>query len=138
MPYAYVLTPVLAWLVAGVTKFVINCLRARRLAFDLIGYGGLPSNHSAIVSSMCVLIGCKEGLDSPALGVAITLAFIVLLDATSLRGHVGRQAAAVNALLSAQGAPPRLRERIGHTPLEVLCGLMVGSGVGYCAARWPW
>jgi len=134
MHYAYVVTPFLAWLVAGVTKFAINSLRAGRLAFNLIGYGGLPSNHSAIVASMCTLIALREGLDSPALGVALTLAFIVLLDATSLRGHVGRQASAINALRAEQGQPALLRERIGHTPVEVSCGLAVGALVGYCAA----
>jgi len=141
MHYAYVVTPFLAWLVAGVTKFAINSLRARRLAFDLIGYGGLPSNHSAIVASMCALIASREGLDSPALGVAVTLAFIVLLDATSLRGHVGRQAAAINRLqgeLRGQGgALASLRERIGHTPLEVGCGLIVGVLVGSGTALLP-
>ena len=134
MHYAYVVTPFCAWLAAGALKFCINSLRARRLAFDLIGYGGLPSNHSAIVGSMCTLIALREGLDSPALGVALTFAFIVLLDATSLRGHVGRQARAINALRAVAGEPARLRERIGHTPLEVACGLTVGALVGFAAS----
>lgn len=137
MPYAYVATPFLAWLTAGCLKFLINCLRARRLAFDLIGYGGLPSNHSAIVASMCALIAWREGLESPALGVAVTLAFIVLLDATSLRRHIGRQAAAINKLGQETEGLPSLRERLGHTPLEVACGLAVGAFVGFAAARLP-
>ena len=78
---SYALTPFLAWLVAGVLKFAINSFRARRLAFDLIGYGGLPSNHSAIVSSMATLIALKEGINSSSFGVAIALAFIVILIA---------------------------------------------------------
>lgn len=130
MHLAYALTPFAAWLVAGGMKFVINSLRAGRPAFNLIGYGGLPSNHSAIVSSMCTLIALREGLDSPALGVAVTLAFIVLLDATSLRGHVGRQAAATNSILEQLGKTQRLRERIGHSTVEVCCGLVVGALVG--------
>ena len=130
MHYAYIATPLAAWLAAGCLKFAVNCLRERRLAFDLIGYGGLPSNHSAIVSSMCTLIALREGLQSPALGVAVTLAFIVLLDATSLRKHIGRQAAAINKLGQETEGLPSLRERMGHTPLEVACGLAVGCAVG--------
>ncbi|MGP9824404.1 divergent PAP2 family protein [Ectopseudomonas khazarica] len=122
---SYLITPFLAWLLAGCCKFAVNCLRERRLALDLIGYGGMPSNHSAIVSSMVVLIALKEGLDSPALGVATTLAFIVMLDATSLRRHVGRHAQAINLL--AAGKQVRLRERMGHSPLEVAAGVLTGG-----------
>ena len=83
MDLSYLVTPFIAWLVAGCLKFLINSIRAKKLAFGLIGYGGLPSNHSAIVCSMVTLIALKEGLQHPALGVAVTLAFIVILDASS-------------------------------------------------------
>ncbi len=126
LDYSYALTPFVAWLLAGCSKFAINSLRAKRLAFDLIGYGGMPSNHSAIVSSMAVLIALKEGIADPAFGVAVTLAFIVLLDASSLRRQVGLHAQAIN-LLSAKQAPA-LRERMGHSRAEILAGLLVGAG----------
>lgn len=121
---SYLLTPFAAWLVAGCCKFVVNCIRARRLAFDLIGYGGLPSNHSAIVSSMACLIALKEGVEHPAFGVASTLAFIVMLDASSLRRQIGRQAQAINRLADSNGI--KLRERMGHTPIEIFAGILVG------------
>lgn len=125
---AYVVTPFLAWLVAGVLKFIVNSVRAGAPAFGLIGYGGLPSNHSAIVTSMAALIAFKEGI-GPAFGVALTLAFIVMLDASSLRRQVGRQAAAINRLgASIPGYQP-LRERMGHTPVEILAGIVVGIAV---------
>lgn len=125
LDFSYLLTPFLAWLIAGCCKFAINCLRERRLAFDLIGYGGLPSNHSAITGSMVALIALKEGIGAPAFGVAVTLAYIVILDATSLRRQVGRHAQAINKIRPAHPAP--LRERIGHTPIEVASGLLVGG-----------
>ena len=56
MDLIYVLTPFIAWLVAGTLKFIVNSVRAGKLAFGMIGYGGLPSNHSAIVSSMATVI----------------------------------------------------------------------------------
>lgn len=127
--YIYLITPFFAWLVCGITKFVVNCLKERRLAFDLIGYGGMPSNHSAIVSSMASLIAFKEGIDVPAFGVALTLAFIVVLDASSLRKQIGKHAQAINQLEHYQG--DKLRERIGHSKLEIIMGTILGSCVGF-------
>jgi len=130
--FSYAFTPFLAWLVAGILKFLINSLRAHRFAFDLIGYGGLPSNHSAIVSSIATLIALNEGVNSSTFGVAIALAFIVILDATSLRRQVGKHAVAINKLNSlTSGAPLFLRERIGHTRVEILAGMVTGSVVAY-------
>lgn len=129
MDLAYTLTPFLAWLVAGATKFIINSIKARRLAFSLIGYGGLPSNHSAIVTSMAALVALREGTGHPAFGVAITLAFIVILDAASLRQQVGKHAAAINKLSTMTDGHQALRERMGHTRLEIAAGIAVGVGV---------
>ncbi len=133
MEWAYLMMPFVAWLVAGSSKFVINSIRAKQLAFGLIGYGGFPSNHSAIVSSMAALIAFKEGIAHPAFGVALALAFIVLLDANSLRRQIGKQAEAINRLQQAEqesDAKP-LRERIGHTKLELLGGIVVGVLAAY-------
>lgn len=129
MDLSYALTPFLAWLVAGVSKFIINSIKAKQLAFGLIGYGGLPSNHSAIVSSMAGLIALKEGIGHPAFGVAISLAFIVMLDANSLRRQVGKHAVAINKLSAGASDHQALRERMGHTRLEIAAGIAVGIAV---------
>lgn len=129
MDLSYAMTPFLAWLVAGGMKFLINSIKAKRLAFGLIGYGGLPSNHSAIVSSMAALIAMKEGVDHPAFGVALTVAFIVMLDANSLRRQVGKHAMAINRLSSSSDAHMALREQIGHTRIEIAAGILVGITV---------
>ena len=127
--YIYLITPFIAWLVCGITKFVVNCLKERRLAFDLIGYGGMPSNHSAIVSSIAALIAFKEGIDTPAFGVAITLAFIVVMDANSLRKKMEQHAKEINNLKNYE--KPILRERIGHSKSEILFGIVTGIMVSY-------
>ncbi|MBT8515410.1 divergent PAP2 family protein [Polynucleobacter paneuropaeus] len=134
--FVYLATPFLAWLVAGCLKFLINCIRAKRLAFDLIGYGGLPSNHSAIVSSISALIAFRGGMNTPAFGVAIALAFIVILDASSLRRQVGKHAAALNQLNKNSGQQDFiLRERMGHTRFEILAGIFVGILIGWLTSH---
>ena len=76
---------------------------------------------------MAALIGLREGLDNPAFGVAVTLAFIVLLDAARLRRQVAQHASALNNLTRQEDpAAARLRERMGHTPLEIAAGVVVG------------
>ncbi len=129
MDLSYALTPFLAWFVAGTLKFAINSIRARRWAFGLIGYGGLPSNHSAIVSSIATVIALRVGVDTPSFGVAVALAFIVLLDARSLRGQVGKHAVAINRLNADDAGRDPLRERIGHSAVEIVSGVFVGAGV---------
>ena len=133
MELSYLLMPFIAWLVAGCTKFAVNSIRAKQLAFGLIGYGGFPSNHSAIVSSMAALIAFQEGIEHPAFGVALALSFIVLLDANSLRRQIGKQAEAINRLQQHSDIPP-LRERIGHTKVELLGGIVVGIVTAYAVS----
>jgi uncharacterized protein len=133
MDLAYLLTPPLTWLVVGPIKFLINSARQRRWAFNLVGNGGFPSNHSSVVTSMATLIALREGIGHPAFGVAVTLCFIVMIDANSLRQHVGRQAAAINRLAGTDPAHKRLRERMGHTLVEIAGGICTGVAMGFVA-----
>ncbi len=136
--WVYVFTPFAAWLAAGGLKFLVNSLRARRLAFDLIGYGGLPSNHSAIVSSMAALIGWREGVDNAAFGVALTLAFIVMMDANGLRRQVGKHAERINRAAPLQAGEKPLRARMGHSRLEIAAGILTGMAVAWVVnGLWP-
>jgi len=131
MDLAYLLTPLITWITVGPIKFLINSARARRWAFDLVGNGGFPSNHSATVASMATLIALREGMGHPAFGVAVALAFIVVIDANSLRQHVGRHAAALNKLGEKTEGYQWLRERMGHTKVEIIGGLLTGIAIGH-------
>jgi acid phosphatase family membrane protein YuiD len=137
MDLAYLATPLLTWITVGPIKFLINSVKARKWAFNLVGNGGFPSNHSAVVSSMATLIALREGIGHPAFGVAVTLCFIVIIDANSLRQHVGKQAAAINRLAQHDAAQGRsqghvwLRERMGHTLVEIGGGLATGIAIGH-------
>jgi acid phosphatase family membrane protein YuiD len=81
---------------------------------------------------MATLIALREGIGHPAFGVAVTLCFIVMIDANSLRQHVGRQAAAINRLASGAGDSGHrtLRERMGHTLVEIGGGIVTGILIG--------
>ena len=131
MEIIYLVTPVLTWMVVGPIKFLISSVRYRRWAFDLVGNGGFPSNHSAVVSSMATLIALREGMGHPAFGVAVTLAFIVMIDANSLRQHVGRHAVTLNRLHDGKEDYVILRERMGHTRFEIAGGILTGIGMGF-------
>jgi acid phosphatase family membrane protein YuiD len=131
MNLVYLVTPVLTWMVVGPIKFLITSARQRRWAFSLVGNGGFPSNHSSVVTSMATLIALREGMGHPAFGVAVTLAFIVMIDANSLRQHVGRQAAAINRLAGEAAGHTRLRERMGHTLVEIGGGIATGIAMGF-------
>lgn len=131
MDIAYLVTPLLTWITVGPIKFLINSIKARQWAFNLVGNGGFPSNHSAVVSSMATLIALREGIGHPAFGVAVALCFIVIIDANSLRQHVGRQAAAINRLAGEAPSHQHLRERMGHTVVEILGGLATGIALGH-------
>ena len=131
MDFAYLVTPFRTWAIVGPIKFLSSSARQRRWAFSLVGNGGFPSNHSSVVTSMATLIALREGIDHPAFGVAVTLAFIVMIDANSLRQHVGRQAAAINRLATGAASHTLLRERMGHTLVEIGGGIVTGIGMGF-------
>lgn len=126
MNIGYVVAPFFGWLMAGSLKFMLNSLRSRRLAWDLIGYGGMPSTHTAIVTTTAFLVGLQEGWATPAFSIAVTVAFIVIMDAISLRRQIGAHAAALNLLQRDRVPYAPLRERLGHQKLEVLGGAFVG------------
>lgn len=93
-----------------------------------MGYGGLPSNYSSIVSNAASVIALAEGIIHPAFGVAIALvlAFIVVIDASSLQRQVGKHASAINAIAAQQSTGRNkysLREKMGTLPLKSVQGL---------------
>lgn len=127
MSYAYAVAPIVGWVVAGALKLAINSLRSRTVAVDQIGAGGMPSTHTTVVSSTVVTTAMLSGLDSADFGLALTLAMIVIFDAAGLRSAVGHHAARLNELNPS--ASPRLRERQGHRPAEILAGVVLGIAV---------
>lgn len=119
--------PFVTWFITGVLKFFVSVVKSRKVKLSHIGYGGFPSNHTSIVCSTCSFLYFSYGGEHPATLVAITFAFITILDASSLRRQIGKQAEKINSLISDE----QLRERVGHTKPEIIGGAVVGSLTGY-------
>src|SRR3569623_2518615 len=116
----------LAYLLAGVTKFLVNSLRSRRLAFDQIGLGGLPSTHTAIASSPGWLLLLSGKVQTELFALAIALVAIVVIDAMDFRRKLERVHAILKQEFPNSQAAQALRERVGHRPVEILAGLAEG------------
>ena len=129
----YALVPFAAWCVSGTVKYAVNSVRFGREARSLAGNGGFPSTHTAVVSSITMLIGMTGGWNTPLFGLAVAFAYIVMIDALGIRRAVGEHARRINRLAAhgPNSQEHRLRERQGHTRLEVLGGLAVGTLVAW-------
>ncbi len=123
------------WLVAQVVKTVLYAVLNREVDFRrLFGDGGMPSAHSATVTAVTTMTGLKCGVDSPLFALACIMAIIVMHDAMGVRLETGRQAKLLNEmvkLFEALGQPKlsmekKLKEFVGHTPIQVLAGMLLG------------
>ena len=95
----------------------------------------MPSSHSAIVAGLATLIGKYEGVHTPVFALAFIMAFVVMYDACGVRRAAGKQAAVVNKLIETPGltgmqVSERLEEVLGHTPVQVFVGALIGVVVG--------
>jgi len=121
-----------AWVIAQTIKVLIGIIREKRFNFRwFIGTGGMPSSHAAGVASLATSIGITHGCDSSLFAVTMVFTIIVLFDAQGVRRATGRQAGILNKMLDdiywrKRMDQERLRELIGHTPVEVFAGIALG------------
>ncbi len=126
------LTGMAGWILAQALKIPIDYFRYHHWNWALFfAAGGMPSSHSALVTSTAAAVGLHYGFDDPLFGVAVALAMIVVYDATGIRRQAGMQAQKINILVEEllKGHPiseEHLREVLGHTPLEALGGVLLG------------
>jgi uncharacterized protein len=132
----FLLAPLVAWAIAQAAKVILTSMRQRRLNLRVLAEtGGMPSSHAAIVMGMTTAVGKYAGVSSAAFAIALIFSFVVMYDAAGLRRAAGRQAAILNRLVEdlvhMRGMQEqKLRELLGHTPVEVVVGAMLGIGVG--------
>ena len=134
----FLITSTMAWLVAQVLKVIINAFIQRKLDWErLFGDGGMPSGHSATVSTLATITGLLCGLRSYEFGISAILAIIVCHDAMGVRREAGRHAKVLNELQKAfeelmnEDLPDvALKEFVGHTPIQVCAGILIGILTG--------
>ena len=122
--------------VAQIIKSVYFYFKDDRLNLrHLFTAGGMPSSHSAMVASLSTAVGLQEGWNSSLFCVCIVFSLVVLYDATGVRRAVGRQAAIVNQMVHdfshGNFKPKKLTELLGHTPAEVVVGVLLGIGIAF-------
>ena len=131
----------LAWFVAQVLKTLINFILLGKFQLERMwGDGGMPSAHSATVCAMVIATARSEGFSSAIFAVAAVVAIITMHDAMGVRRETGEQAKVLNKMIeqwidvTEKNAPflqnMHLKEMVGHTPLQVLAGFVVGCVVG--------
>jgi acid phosphatase family membrane protein YuiD len=126
------LVPIYCVIIAQMVKVPYYLMVHRRLNLRLLtASGGMPSSHSAFVTSLATAVGLREGWNSSAFAISVVFALVVMYDAAGVRRAVSIQARILNQLLDElfAGQPmseERLRELLGHTPVEVLVGALIG------------
>lgn len=130
------------WLVAQLIKVVRGIRRERRFDFRWLSEtGGMPSSHSAAVSALTTVAALYYGFGSIPFGICLIYSLIIMFDAAGVRRSVGRQASLLNQIieqLSKQNEIPeeQIREVLGHTPVEVFAGALLGTFGTLIAAFW--
>jgi uncharacterized protein len=137
------LVGLVAWVLAQFLKVPIEYIRYRRRNWALwFSSGGMPSSHSALMTSVTLGIGLFDGFSTPLFALAFALSMIVIYDATGVRREAGWHAEKINILISEffSGQPiseKQLKEVIGHTPAQVAAGVLLGFMVAL-VLYWLW
>ncbi len=132
MNYKFIIIPIIS---AIFTQFVAKLFISRlngTLSFkNLFAYGGMPSAHSALVSSLATIIGLIKSFDSVEFAISFFFAVIVMVDAMGLRGHITEQSKIINKLIvdlpdELEYKYRELNERVAHTPPQIFVGSLIG------------
>lgn len=134
------LVALIACLVAQLSKLLVELTKNRKFNLRvLVTTGGMPSSHSALVAALATGVGQTLGWASPEFAIATIFAVIVMYDAAGVRQAAGKQARILNQIIDElfEGKDfneERLKELLGHTPFQVIVGLILGIFISYLAA----
>lgn len=132
----YLYIPFSLWFGIQLFKLIYDIVTTKKFNFKrILGAGGMPSSHSAVVCSLAILVGKAEGFSSPIFGLATVFALVVMYDAAGVRRAAGKQAKLLNKIVETPGlnisqVQERLVEVLGHTPKQVVVGAIIGIIAG--------
>lgn len=136
LEFKYLITPFLIWFAIQTFKVFYDLIVTKKFNFKrILGAGGMPSSHSAVVTGLATMIGKSQGIQSPIFALSVVFAFVVMYDAAGIRRAAGKQAKLLNKIVETPGltslqVSEKLVEVLGHTPTQVLVGALIGIGVG--------
>ena len=136
LEYKYLITPFLIWFCIQTFKLIYDMVTTKKFNFKrILGAGGMPSSHSAVVTGLATMIGKSQGINSPIFALSVVFAFVVMYDAAGIRRAAGKQAKLLNKIIETPGltglqVSEKLVEVLGHTPTQVLVGAIIGIIVG--------
>ncbi len=132
----YIYIPLLVWFFIQAFKVIWDLVKTKKFNFKrILGAGGMPSSHSAVVMCLSMMIGREYGFSSSIFALSLIFAAVVMYDAAGVRRAAGKQAALLNKIIDTPGlSVPQVQERLvevlGHTPVQVLVGAIIGVVVG--------
>lgn len=132
--YKYITIPLITLVLCQIIKFGIESIKSKKLKWGRLfnGSGGMPSSHTSFSTSITMLMGLNFGFDSPFFALPLVFTLIVAYDAMGLRMQSGKQAEAINLIVNELFSNDikvnfgKLKEELGHKPLEVVGGIMLG------------
>lgn len=135
MNYIYIICPFTALIICQIIKFTVESIKNKKLNIERLfnGSGGMPSSHTTFSTALTVLLGYELGFDSPIFAVALIFTCITSYDALGVRWESGKQAEAINEIFDSlmkknrKKAFKHLKEQLGHEPLEVFAGFLLGT-----------
>lgn len=138
-----VIAAILAWIIGQFLKFPLEYILNKRWNWGIMfSSGGLPSSHSSLVTAVTLTIGLQDGFDSSVFALSAAIAMIVIYDAAGVRRQAGIHAERINTIMqtffeSGQFPEKELKEMLGHTPFEVITGVILGILIGLLLWRQP-
>ncbi len=140
------LTAFITTVVAQILKILYTFVKEGKFDFRIFtSTGGMPSSHSASVMALTTAVGIESGWDSPLFGVTLFFSLIVMYDAAGIRRAAGRQAEILNRIMDDlyQGRTlyeegEKLKELLGHTPVEVIVGAILGIVMALMMYKYVW
>lgn len=134
--------PIIVWFIIQSYKVISELIINKKLDMRrFVGAGGMPSSHSAVVTSLATAIGFREGFESAIFALSVLFAFVVMYDSAGVRRAAGKQARVLNQIIESQGKNINIQEKLiellGHTPLQVFIGAVVGIILA-CVLRLLW
>ena len=134
--YRYLIVPFITWLCIQIFKVIWDLVTLKKFNFKrIVGAGGMPSSHSATTVAITTMIGKSQGVNSPMFALALIFTLIVMYDACGVRRETGKQAHILNEIVNTPGLTKveineKLVELVGHTPIQVIVGALIGIIVG--------